>query len=113
MFIKVKPATAISFSARPRCVVFSCGGLTLLIMGQVEDTNQQGFATQLAQQGEAPTQEDDGDDDVPELEAVDESGEVDETGVNEHDVGVIMGQVRCQLEVRLFDSSHAFCVDWL
>lgn len=82
------------------------------MLRQVEDTNQQGFATQLAQQGEAPTQEDDGDDDVPELEAVDEGGEVDETGVNEHDVGVIMGQVRSCSKSSL-DSLMLFCVDRL
>ena len=38
---------------------------------------------------------DDDDDDVPELEETEESGEVDETGVDPKDIELVMAQVNC------------------
>lgn len=64
-------------------------------------------AQQLAQQGGAggPTDlegltagaegDDDDDDDIPDLEAPDEDGPVDETGVDPKDIDLVMAQVNC------------------
>lgn len=38
---------------------------------------------------------DDDDDDIPELEAPEEEGEVDETGVDPKDIDLVMAQVNC------------------
>ena len=62
-------------------------------------------AQQLAQQGGAggPTDiegltagaDGDDDDDIPDLEAPDEEGSVDETGVDSKDIDLVMAQVNC------------------
>lgn len=39
--------------------------------------------------------EDDDDDDIPELEAPDEEGDLDETGVDPKDIDIVMQQVNC------------------
>jgi len=75
---------------------------------KIEDMNASGqmnAAQQLAQgAGAGPavpsledtiTGGDDDDDDIPELEPVDEEGEVDETGVDPKDIELVMQQVGC------------------
>jgi len=75
---------------------------------KIEDMNSQAqmsAAQQLAQQGGAggPTDiegltagaDGDDDDDIPDLEAPDEEGSVDETGVDPKDIDLVMAQVSC------------------
>ena len=80
-------------------------GMTDMSM-QIEDINSQAqlSAQQLAQSGGpgagpvatpgAAGGGDDDDDDMPELEAPDEDGEVDEAGVDAKDIELVMQQVR-------------------
>ncbi|PPQ72088.1 hypothetical protein CVT24_008375 [Panaeolus cyanescens] len=74
---------------------------------KIEDMNSQAqmsAAQQLASGGGAAPQLDeaailggkeDGDDDIPELEAVDDDAPVDETGVDPKDIELVMQQVNC------------------
>jgi nascent polypeptide-associated complex subunit alpha len=74
---------------------------------QIEDINSQAqlSAQQLAQSGGPGSDpvvapgatgggDDDEDDEMPELEAPEEDGEVDETGVDAKDIELVMQQVR-------------------
>ncbi|KAI0310893.1 NAC domain-containing protein [Amylostereum chailletii] len=81
---------------------------TYIVFGEakMEDTNaqaQMNAAQQLAQGGGggmpslegAGADDDDDDDDIPELEAPEEDGPVDETGVDPKDIELVMTQVNC------------------
>ncbi|KAG6865021.1 hypothetical protein C0991_005567 [Blastosporella zonata] len=71
---------------------------------KIEDMNSQAqvsAAQQLASGGAGQTLEesgaggeDDGDDDIPDLETPEDDGPVDETGVDAKDIDLVMGQVR-------------------
>ncbi|KAH6919025.1 nascent polypeptide-associated complex subunit alpha [Coprinopsis sp. MPI-PUGE-AT-0042] len=70
---------------------------------KIEDTNSAGqmsTAQQLASAGAAagqslPDAKDEDDDDIPELEAAEEEGPVDETGVDPKDIDLVIQQVGC------------------
>lgn len=102
-------ATATSFSARLRCaysrVTLCCHVLTG--SSQIEDMNSQAqlsAAQHLASGAGAGVPNiqssgigggDEDDDDIPELEAVEEDGNVDETGVDPKDIELVIQQVGC------------------
>lgn len=79
----------------------------MLTVSQIEDMNSQAQASaaqQLASAGGAGAGtletvgaggDDDDDDDIPDLEAPEDDGPVDETGVDPKDVDLVMAQVSC------------------
>jgi NACalpha-BTF3-like transcription factor len=106
-------AIVTSSSARPKYVDSLYASSTRqnrLFRVQIEDMNSQAqmsAAQQLAQGGGAGgvpglensgvggEADDDDDDDIPDLEAPEEEGPVDETGVEPKDIDLVMAQVNC------------------
>ena len=108
-FTNHKTVTATSFSARQRCIyeaLLICYNLADCILSQIEDVNhsaQINAAQQLAAQQSANlsnvapaiTKPNDDDDEVPELEAAEDDGPVDETGLDPKEIELVMAQVNC------------------
>ena len=78
--------------------------MTTTFIQQIEDVNQQAqisAAQQLAHNNAAAasnlqkTSGGDEDEDMPELEAAEEEGEVDETGLDPKEIELVMAQVNC------------------
>ena len=81
--------------------------LTRLTVPQIEDMTSQtqlsaaqqygggGGAPGIENSGVGAEDEDDDDDDIPELEAPEDDGVLDETGVEAKDIELVMAQVNC------------------
>ena len=109
MYTSRPTATATSFLARLRCA-HSCVTLCCQVLtgsSQIEDMNSQAqlsAAQHLASGAGAGVPNiqssgigggDEDDDDIPELEAVEEDGNIDETGVDPKDIELVIQQVGC------------------
>jgi hypothetical protein len=101
-------ATAMSFSAKPRHdsrLIYLACSLLVIRWYQIEDMNSQ---AQMSAAQQMPTGagggianlensgaggDDEDDDDIPELEAPEEDGPIDESGVEPKDIDLVMAQV--------------------